>query len=136
MWIKQFVHCLPLAVLGDYLLLDRDKHLSDLILKPDSLYFLFEVLFGFLFLTSRCAQDIPFHFTHLNQLIKLQCVDACHQRLESEVDNPEKSGQQDSCGYDQKCGALQLRPTWPSRLLGQLYERLFEVIDKLSHLYI
>ena len=56
--------------------------------------------------------------------------------LESEVDKPERESE-DHCGDHHKDGrALELAPARPRSLLRELYGRLFEVIDYLTHLYI
>ena len=56
--------------------------------------------------------------------------------LESEVYNPQKRSQDNRGDQDEDCRTLQFLPGRPSGLLGELYERLFAVIDKLLHLYI
>ena len=56
--------------------------------------------------------------------------------LECKVDQEERGSQDDGGDHDEESGALQLRPGRPRRLLGELGERLFAVIDKLLHLYI
>ena len=131
---KQLVHCFPFAVFRDDFLLDGNKDLSHLILKSASLDLFLEILFGLLLLPSCCPQNVPFHIAHNES--RLQCVDSGHQRLESEIDHPEHQGEDDGRDNDEQSGALKFRPRRPSRLLGELGERLFAVIDKLSHLYI
>ncbi len=56
--------------------------------------------------------------------------------LESEVYNPQKRSQDNRGDQDEDCRTLQFLPGRPGGLLGELYERLFAVIDKLLHLYI
>ena len=99
-----------------------------------SFNFFLEILLGLLLLPSCCPQNVPFHIAHNES--RLQCVDSGHQRLESEIDHPKHGSQDDGRDNDEDGGALQLRPRRPSRLLGELGERLFAVIDKLSHLHI
>ena len=56
--------------------------------------------------------------------------------LESKVYEPQGGCQDDGRDNDEERGALKLGPGRPGGLLGKLGERLFAVIDKLSHLYI
>ena len=55
--------------------------------------------------------------------------------LESIVYDPEGGCQDDGGDHHQEGRALQLLPGRPGGLLGELYIRLFQVVDKLSHLY-
>ena len=66
----------------------------------------------------------------------LQGVDQGHQVLETEVDYGEHDGKYDSAYQDQERRTLQLLPGRPCRLVYKLNVALFQVIDKLSHLYI
>ncbi len=94
--IKQPFDHLPLAILGYNLTLYRDKYLCDLILQVKPFDLFLKIILGLLFLASSCPKDIPFHVTHGNQK-KLQCVNRCHQMLESEV-NHEEGQSKNHCG--------------------------------------
>ena len=55
--------------------------------------------------------------------------------LEDEVDNPQRKREDHSGDHHEKGRTLQLLPGRPSGLLGELYEALFQIVNKLSHLY-
>jgi len=54
--------------------------------------------------------------------------------LEKEVNDEKCYRKQEGCSKHQPGGTLQFRPGGPGGLLGQLDERLFHVVDKLTHL--
>ena len=54
--------------------------------------------------------------------------------LESIVDNPNDSCEDDSGNQDKQCRTLQLLPSGPRHLLCEFGERLFQIVNELSHL--
>jgi len=54
--------------------------------------------------------------------------------LESIVDNPNDSCEDDGGNQDKQCRALQLLPSGPRHLLCEFGERLFQLVNELSHL--
>ena len=55
--------------------------------------------------------------------------------LESVVYEPKRSRQDDRRDHHEEGRALQLLPGRPGSLLGELDIGLFQIVDKLSHLY-
>ena len=55
--------------------------------------------------------------------------------LESVVYEPKRSRQDDRRDHHEDGGVLQLVPRGPTGLLGELDIGLFQIVDKLSHLY-
>jgi len=55
--------------------------------------------------------------------------------LESIVYDPKRRRQDDRRDHHEEGRALQLLPIRPGGLLGELDIRLFQIVDKLSHLY-
>ena len=55
--------------------------------------------------------------------------------LESIVYDPKRRRQDDRSDHHEEGRALQLLPIRPAGLLGELDIRLFQIVDKLSHLY-
>ena len=68
-------------------------------------------------------------------MIQLQTVDQLHQMLECKVDQEERGSQDDGGDHDEESGALQLCPSRPSHLLGELDVRFFTIVNELSHLF-
>ena len=54
--------------------------------------------------------------------------------LESIVDNPNDSSEDNGGNQDKQCRALQLLPSGPRHLLREFREGLFQIVNELSHL--
>lgn len=65
----------------------------------------------------------------------LQRVDQRHQLLEDEVHAEDDHSEYDRSNHNEYGRVLQLAPRRPSDLFGQLYKRLFKIVNELSHLY-
>ena len=91
---------MDMLVFCDYFLLDWYENLAYLILKPAPFYFLLKIIFGFLFFSTGCPKNIPFHFAHDIKRI-LQCVNCSHDRLESQVYHPECKREDGRRDHDQ-----------------------------------
>jgi len=66
----------------------------------------------------------------------LEVVDEGHQMLEGEVHREDDNGQNDRRHHHHDGRILQLVPSRPSHLVRQLRVGLFEIINKLTHLYL
>jgi hypothetical protein len=67
---------------------------------------------------------------------RLQSIDQGHQMLEDEIDYGKPDCKDYGADQHKQSGALKLLPGRPRSLVHKLYITLFQVIDKLSHLYI
>ena len=77
----------------------RNQNLRNQILKTAPLDFLFEILFGFLFLSACCSKHIPLLIALAHNPGILECVDCRHQMLETEVHCEDNNGKNHRCNH-------------------------------------